>query len=100
DHVIIDIHGVGYVAFCSARTLGNLGGVGEVAILFIETYVREDAIRLYGFASQLEREWFRLLQNVQGVGAKVALAVLGTLSPSEHANSIALRDMAMLSRAP
>ncbi|PWL16879.1 Holliday junction branch migration protein RuvA [Falsochrobactrum shanghaiense] len=100
DHVIIDIHGVGYVAFCSARTLGNLGGVGEAAILFIETYVREDAIRLYGFASQLEREWFRLLQNVQGVGAKVALAVLGTLSPSELANAIALRDMAMLSRAP
>jgi Holliday junction DNA helicase RuvA len=99
DHAIIDVHGVGYVAFCSPRTLGNLGGAGEAAILFIETYVRED-IRLYGFANQLEREWFRLLQNVQGVGAKVALAVLGTLSPSELANAIALRDIAMVSRAP
>lgn len=100
DHAIIDVHGVGYVAFCSARTLGNLGGTGEAAVLFIETYVREDMIRLYGFATQLEREWFRLLQNVQGVGAKVALAVLGTLSPPELANAIALRDLAMVSRAP
>lgn len=100
DHAVIDVHGVGYVAFCSARTLGNLGGAGEAAVLFIETYVREDLIRLYGFANQLEREWFRLLQNVQGVGAKVALAVLGTLSPSELANAIALRDIAMVSRAP
>ncbi|KXF76233.1 Holliday junction ATP-dependent DNA helicase RuvA [Paramesorhizobium deserti] len=100
DHVIIDVHGVGYVAFCSTRTLGNLPGPGEATILFIETYVREDMIRLYGFASQLEREWFRLLQNVQGVGAKVALAVLGTLTPSDLANAIALRDIAMVSRAP
>lgn len=100
DHAVIDVHGVGYVAFCSARTLGNLGGAGEAAVLFIETYVREDMIRLYGFATQLEREWFRLLQNVQGVGAKVALAVLGTLSPPELANAIALRDLAMVSRAP
>lgn len=100
DHAVIDVHGVGYVAFCSARTLGNLGGAGEAAVLFIETYVREDMIRLYGFANQLEREWFRLLQNVQGVGAKVALAVLGTLSPSELAHAIALRDIAMVSRAP
>jgi Holliday junction DNA helicase RuvA len=100
DHAVIDVHGVGYVAFCSARTLGNLGGAGEAAVLFIETYVREDMIRLYGFASQLEREWFRLLQNVQGVGAKVALAVLGTLTVPELANAIALRDINMVSRAP
>ena len=100
DHAVIDVHGVGYVVFCSARTLGNLGGAGEAAVLLIETYVREDMIRLYGFANQLERDWFRLLQNVQGVGAKVALAVLGTLSPSELANAIALRDLAMVSRAP
>lgn len=100
DHAVIDVHGVGYVVFCSARTLGNLGGAGEAAVLFIETYVREDMIRLYGFGSQLEREWFRLLQNVQGVGAKVALALLGTLTPSELANAIALRDLAMVSRAP
>lgn len=100
DHCIIDVHGVGYLVYCSARTLGSLGGAGEAAILFIETYVREDMIRLYGFGSALEREWFRLLQNVQGVGAKVALAVLSTLSPSELANAIALRDIAMVSRAP
>lgn len=100
DHAVIDVHGVGYVAFCSARTLGNLGGAGEAAVLYIETYVREDMIRLYGFASQLEREWFRLLQNVQGVGAKVALAVLGTLTVPELANAIALRDINMVSRAP
>ncbi|MEJ5082720.1 MULTISPECIES: Holliday junction branch migration protein RuvA [unclassified Ochrobactrum] len=100
DHAVIDVHGVGYVVFCSSRTLGNLGGEGEAAVLLIETYVREDMIRLYGFGSQLEREWFRLLQNVQGVGAKVALAVLGTLTPPELANAIALRDLAMVSRAP
>jgi Holliday junction DNA helicase RuvA len=100
DHCVIDVHGVGYLVYCSARTLGSLGGTGVAAVLFIETYVREDMIRLYGFASALEREWFRLLQNVQGVGAKVALAVLSTLSPSELANAIALRDIAMVSRAP
>lgn len=100
DHCIIDVHGVGYVAFCSSRTLSNLGGTGEAAILHIETYVREDMIRLYGFGSGLEREWFRLLQSVQGVGAKVSLAVLSTLTPSELANAIALRDIAMVSRAP
>ena len=100
DHVIIDVHGVGYVAFCSARTLGNLPGAGEAVVLHIETYVREDRIRLYGFQSPLEREWFRLLQSVQGVGAKVALAVLSTLPPSDLANASALRDLAMVSRAP
>ena len=101
DHCIVDVHGVGYVAFCSARTLAALPGQGEAAVLFIETYVREDMIRLYGFGSALEREWFRLLlNNVQGVGAKVALGVLSTLSPSELANAIALRDIAMVSRAP
>jgi holliday junction DNA helicase RuvA len=100
DHCLIDVGGVGYVAHCSARTLSSLGGAGEAATLFIETYVREDMIRLYGFGSALEREWFRLLQNVQGVGAKVALAVLSTLTPAELANAIALRDIAMVARAP
>lgn len=99
DHAVIDVHGVGYVAFCPARTLANLNA-GEAAVLFIETYVREDVIRLYGFGSGLEREWFRLLQSVQGVGAKVALAVLSTLTPPELANAIALKDIAMVSRAP
>jgi len=101
DHCVIDVGGVGYVAHCSARTLSSLGTVGTEVTLFIETYVREDMIRLYGFQTALEREWFRLLQsNVQGVGAKVALAVLSTLTPAELANAIALRDIAMVARAP
>ena len=100
DHALIDVHGVCYVAFCSTRTLSRLGSPGEAAVLYIETYVREDQLRLFGFETHLEREWFRLLQNVQGVGAKVALAVLSTLSGSEIANAIALRDIAMISRAP
>ena len=90
DHVVLDVHGVGYVAHCSARTLGRLGSAGEAAVLFIETYVREDQFRLFGFLTALEREWFRLLQSVQGVGSKVALAVLSTLTPGELANAIAL----------
>ena len=101
DFCVLDVHGVGYVAYCSARTLAALPGAGEAAILFIETYVREDMIRLYGFKTELEREWFKLLMaNVQGVGAKVALAILSTLAPSDLANAIALRDIAMVSRAP
>lgn len=101
DHCTVDVQGVGYVAYCSSRTLSSLPGSGEAVTLFIETYVREDMIRLYGFQSALEREWFRLLMNnVQGVGAKVALAVLSTLSPADLANAIALRDIAMVSRAP
>ncbi|QOF69689.1 Holliday junction branch migration protein RuvA [Aminobacter sp. NyZ550] len=101
DFCVLDVHGVGYVAYCSTRTLAALPGAGEAAILFIETYVREDMIRLYGFKTELEREWFKLLMaNVQGVGAKVALAILSTLAPSDLANAIALRDIAMVSRAP
>ncbi len=100
DHVLIDVHGVCYVAFCSARTLAGLGRAGEAAILHIETFVREDQLKLFGFASALEREWFRLLQSVQGVGAKVALAVLSTFSAADLANAIALQDKAMVARAP
>lgn len=101
DHVVIDVGGVGYVAHCPTRTLSSLPGVGAAVTLFIETYVREDVIRLYGFQTALEREWFRLLQsNVQGVGAKVALSVLSTLAPAELANAIALKDVAMVARAP
>ena len=101
DYCIIDVNGVGYVVNCSSRTLASLDRAGTATTLFIETYVREDMIRLFGFGTALEREWFRLLMgNVQGVGAKVALAVLSTLSPSELANAIALRDIAMVSRAP
>lgn len=101
DYCVVDVHGVGYVAYCSAKTLAALAGAGEAVTLLIETYVREDVIRLYGFQTAHEREWFRLLQNnVQGVGAKVALAVLSTLAPAELANAIALRDIAMVARAP
>jgi Holliday junction DNA helicase RuvA len=100
DYVIVDVHGVGYQVHCSARTLQSLPAQGEPATLSIETYVREDQIKLFGFASDLEREWFRLLQTVQGVGAKVALAVLSTLRPSELANAIALRDKAAIARTP
>jgi Holliday junction DNA helicase RuvA len=100
DSVIVDVNGVGYEVHCSARTLQELPGVGQPATLSIETHVREDQIRLFGFVTEIEREWFRLLQTVQGVGAKVALAVLGTLRPSELASAIAMRDKAMVARTP
>jgi Holliday junction DNA helicase RuvA len=100
DSVIVDVNGVGYEVHCSARTLQELPGVGQPAALSIETHVREDQIRLFGFVTEVEREWFRLLQTVQGVGTKVALAVLGTLKPSELASAIATRDKAMVARAP
>ena len=101
DYVILDVGGVGYQVHCSARTLQALPQTGEAAVLSIETYVREDMIRLYGFQSVLEREWFRLLMNnVQGVGAKVALSVLSTLPPTDLANAIALRDKAAVARTP
>jgi Holliday junction DNA helicase RuvA len=100
DYVILDVHGVGYQVHCAARTMQALPQPGEAATLSIETYVREDAIKLFGFASDVEREWFRLLQTVQGVGAKVALSVLGTLRPSELATAIATRDKAAVARSP
>ena len=96
---IIDVNGVGYEVQCSARALRNLK-IGEEVSLTIDTHVRDDAIRLFGFASEVERTWFRTLQNVQGVGSKVALALLGTLSPAELANAIALGDWALVERAP
>lgn len=100
DYALVDVHGVCYVAYCSSRTLAKLGGVGEACVLFIETYVREDQLKLFGFLTVIEREWFILLQSVQGVGAKVALAVLSTLSTAELANAIALQDKTVISRAP
>src|SRR6266513_1494800 len=100
DHIIVDVNGVGYVVHCSARTLQALPAQDEPGTLAIETHVREDQIRLFGFTSDIEREWFRLLQTVQGVGTKVALAVLGTLKPAELASAIAMRDKAMVARAP
>ena len=100
DYIILDVNGVGYLVHCSARTLQELPRAGEGATLAIETYVREDQIKLFGFLTEAEREWFRLLQTVQGVGAKVALAVLGTLKPGELAAAIAMRDKAMVARTP
>ena len=100
DWVLLDVGGVCYEVHCSPRTLGSLPQVGEVATLAIETYVRETEIKLFGFASDAERAWFRLLQRVQGVGAKVALAVLGTLSPQDLANAVALQDKAQVARSP
>src|SRR6266545_4549949 len=85
DFIILDVNGVGYLVHCSARTLQELPGTGQPATLAIETHVREDQIRLFGFLTDVEREWFRLLQTVQGVGAKVALSVLGTLKPADPA---------------
>ena len=100
DFIVLDVNGVGYLVQCSARTLQELPGVGQPITLSIETYVREDQIRLFGFRTDVEREWFRLLQTVQGVGAKVALSVLGTLKPADLASAIAMRDRAMVARTP
>jgi Holliday junction DNA helicase RuvA len=100
DFIILDVHGVGYVVHCSTRTLQALPAPGEAATLAIETYVREDQIRLFGFLGDAEREWFRLLQTVQGVGAKVALSILGTLKPGELASALAIGDKAAIKRAP
>ena len=100
DWVTIDVGGVGYHVFCSTRTLAALPPVGEFAEAYTEMLVTQDMIRLVGFATEGEREWFNLLQTVQGVGTRVALSVLSTLSTTELANAIALQDKAMISRAP
>ena len=100
DFVVLDVHGVGYLVHCSSRTLQNLAPAGEAAVLSIETHVREDMIRLYGFRSDAEREWFRLLQTVQGVGAKVALGILSALDPGALATAIATGDRTAVARGP
>lgn len=99
DSAIIDVGGVGYQIFASGRTLSRLA-VGEAAVVEVETHVREDHIHLYGFADAAERDWFKLLTTVQGVGAKVALAMLGILSPDELLQAIAAADKAAITRAP
>lgn len=99
SHVIVDVGGVGYVVTCSARTLRQIGAVGEAVSLRIETHVREDAISLYGFVDNVEQDWFKLLTTVQGVGAKVALAILGSVSPDQLAQAIAAQDKAALTQA-
>jgi len=100
DFIVLDVQGVGYLVHCSTRTLQALPAPGEAATLSIETHVREDQIRLFGFLTDAEREWFRLLQTVQGVGAKVALSVLSTFTPSDLASAVALADKAAIRRAP
>ena len=99
DAVILDVGGVGYLVHCPASTLSRLSPGAHVSLM-IEMKVSEDAIRLYGFASAEEREWFRLLQTVQNVGAKVALSVLSTLSARDLQRALALSDKAMIGRAP
>ncbi len=96
--VVVDVAGVGYLVFCSGRTLARLE-TGAAASLHVETQVREDAIQLFGFLDAVEREWFRLLTTVQGVGAKVALAILTVLAPADLALAIAAGDRAALGRA-
>ena len=98
DHVILDVHGVGYLVQCPSSTLAKLVA-GEAAVLLIEMRVSDDAIRLFGFLTSEEREWFKLLQSVQSVGARVALNILSALSPRAIGRAIALGDKAMIGQA-
>ena len=100
DGLIVDVGGVGYVVSASARTLRALPRSGETVTLHVETQVREDSIRLFGFLTLAERDWFRLLQSVQGVGAKVALGILGALPGDALSAAIARQDKATMARAP
>ena len=99
NYVLLDVNGVGYIVFASGRTLSKIGGKGDPCALMIETHVREDHIHLYGFADALEQEWFNILTKVQGVGAKVGLAILSIASPNELSLAIAAQDKAVLARA-
>lgn len=99
DHAVIDVGGVGYLVGASARTLAAIGPIGEAVMLHTEMLVGEDFIRLVGFASASERDWFRLLTGVQGVGARVALAILSALEPGDLSRAIAAQDKAMVARA-
>jgi Holliday junction DNA helicase RuvA len=99
DSLVVDVNGVGYLVFASSRTLAKAPSRGEPLRLLIETHVREDHIHLYGFADEAEREWFRLLTTVQGVGARIALAILSALSPEALATAIAAQDKAALTEA-
>jgi Holliday junction DNA helicase RuvA len=99
DTAIIDVNGVGYIVHASGKTLGRLGNRGSAVSLLIDTHVREDAISLFGFAETVERDWFRALLNIQGVGAKVALSILTVMAPDELARAIAAQDKAAVARA-
>jgi len=100
DWLILDVSGVGYLVSCSGFTLRQVPAKGEPLSLLIDTYVREDQLRLFGFATNDERDWFRLLQSVQGVGARHAMAMLGTIGPSGLADAIALEDKKAVTQAP
>ncbi|MEL7465119.1 MAG: Holliday junction branch migration protein RuvA [Pseudomonadota bacterium] len=100
DHVLIEAAGVGYEVYCSTRTLTALPGPGEVAALYTSMLVREDLMQLFGFRTREEREWHRLLTSVQGVGAKVGLAILGALGPEGAGRAITLGDAAAVKAAP
>lgn len=99
DHAVIDVNGVGYLVLASSRTLAALGSIGAAATVFTELQVREDSMTLFAFGSAGERDWFRLLTGVQGVGGKVALSILSTLEPEDLSQSIARQDKAMVARA-
>jgi Holliday junction DNA helicase RuvA len=99
DHVLLDVGGVGYLVFASRRTMTRIGQPGDRASLLIDTHVREDHIHLFGFADANEQRWFRLLTSVQGVGAKVGMALLGTLTPDQISLAIASQDKAMITQA-
>ncbi|MDB5717142.1 MAG: Holliday junction helicase RuvA [Sphingomonas bacterium] len=99
DHAVIDVGGVGYLVQASTRTLGVLGPIGGTVLIFTEMHVREDAITLFGFGSAGERDWFRLLTSVQGVGGRVALAILSVFAPDELSRAVASGDKAMVARA-
>ena len=99
DHAVIDVGGVGYLVGASSKTLAAIGPVGEAAMLHTEMLVAEDFIRLVGFATASERDWFRLLTGVQGVGARGALAILSALDPADLSRAIAAQDKAMVARA-
>lgn len=92
DHVLIDVHGVGYLVYCSERTLSSLPGPGGHVALYTDLLVREDILQLFGFTSLVEKEWHRLLMSVQGIGAKASLAILGALGPDGVGRAIALGD--------
>ncbi|MFV0243769.1 MAG: Holliday junction branch migration protein RuvA [Qingshengfaniella sp.] len=100
DHVMIDVGGVGYLVYCSERTLAGLPAQGSIVRLYTDLLVREDLLQLFGFETMTEKEWYRLLCTVQGVGAKAALAILGTLGPEGVSRAIALGDSAAIRAAP
>jgi len=99
NQLLLDVNGVGYIVFASGRTLSKIGGKGDTCSVMIETHVREDHIHLYGFADVLEQEWFGILTKVQGVGAKVGLAILSVASPNDLSLAIAAQDKAVFTQA-